>query len=127
MRSNSIAAMASSTQVASLYRRFLRLAASWPIDPLRPHLSFGSAIQTNVGRGLLASPPPPPPPSSPQASGAVTGARDEVHDSSKSGLEERDLDKLQYKQFQERDLQYAERALEALESLKEGKETNEVS
>lgn len=112
----------SSSQAAHLYKRFSRLAAAWPIDPLRPQLSFGSALRTNVSRALLDQPPPPLPASSKaEAKGLVSGGP------GFSSEPEADFSNLKFKQLSSAELQYAEKALQSLEGIRAGKESVTVS
>ncbi|CAO1626167.1 unnamed protein product [Parajaminaea phylloscopi] len=111
-------ASASTNRVAQLYSRFSRLAAAWPVDPLRPQLSFGGALRTNVGRALLDQPPPSPPASSrAESAGIVTGGVTAGPDA--------DLDRLKFKDLGQAEIEYAERAFAALEGLREGRESIE--
>lgn len=110
----------SSKQVAELYSRFSRLAASWPVDPLRPQLSFGSALRTNVSRALLTQPPPSPLIlGQGESRGIITGGVMTEPDA--------DLHKLKFKDLTQSEINYAECALSALEGLRGGRESMKVS
>ena len=82
-------------------------------------MSFGEAIRTNVGKALLASPP------TPVASSSKTGAAGGVAALAKE--EEQKVETLGYKTLSDEDVRYAERAVEALEGLRSGRETELVS
>lgn len=112
--------MASSSRLPQIYSRFLRLSSSWPIDPLRPKVSFGEAIRINIGKALLTTPPTPTPPipSGKNGSPPTPGVTGEPH---------KDVESLSYKKLTEDEIQYAERAADALEGLRTGRETKDVS
>ncbi|PWN30841.1 hypothetical protein BDZ90DRAFT_257895 [Jaminaea rosea] len=111
--------MASSSRLPQIYSRFLRLSSSWPIDPLRPKVSFGEAIRINIGKALLTTPPTPTPPipsSGKNGSPPTPGVTGEPH---------KDVESLSYKKLTEDEIQYAERAADALEGLRTGRETKD--
>lgn len=111
----------STSRLPQIYGRFLRLASSWPVDPLRPKMSFGEAIRTNVGKALLASPP------TPAASAASSSKSPAGGLAALAKEEEQKVESLSYKTLSEEDVRYAERAVEALEGLRSGRETEAVS
>ncbi|KAI9777694.1 MAG: hypothetical protein M1839_008613 [Geoglossum umbratile] len=53
---------------STTYRHYLRALRRWPIDVLRPELSFKTTIRRRVDARLLSKPPPSTSPSLPQSS-----------------------------------------------------------
>lgn len=107
------------TAVRDLYSRFVTLGRSWPADPLRPDVHFGKAIEgaaygvfvgSRTGSG-----------SSSVGSGSVGGAQ------GAAGVQTDGAGAEQLRNLSEREVEYANQALEALLGIRDDRALKEVS
>lgn len=86
-----------------LYDSFIALSHAWPVDPLRPNAHFGTAIRTAANEAFLVRPN--------EASADASSAEPAGG----------------FKQIDAREEKAAQAALEALESIRNGNPSKQVS